>query len=248
MDFTYNGYRKMIYSLREHGYRICTYRNWQCEEQCVILRHDIDNSIEKALQLAEIEKEEDVISTYFVMVTSDFYNVFSKKNEEFLRGILSYGHNIGLHFDEMRYSDIFTPEDANDRIIKEAELLEKVIGEEVKEVSMHRPSKMILDADLKISGGGEKQLTNSYSLLYFKEFKYISDSRRRWREPVDEIISNKLYPKLHVLTHAFWYNDIEKDLRSSVLEFLNSGNRQRYETLLDNIIDLSSIVKMEEIC
>lgn len=247
MNFTYDGYRKMITNLRECGYKIRTYRNWEMEEQCVVLRHDIDNSIEKALRLAEIEKQEGVISTYFVLLTSDFYNVFSKKNKDLLHKIQSYGHNIGLHFDETSHRDITTPDDVVDRIFREAELLGMVLGEEVKEVSMHRPSKMFLDADLRINKE-DREITNSYSQLYFKEFKFISDSRRRWREPVKEIINNKLYNKLHILTHAIWYNDVEKDLRCSVLEFLKNGSQERYITLSDNITDLSSIIKREEIC
>lgn len=107
---------------------------------------------------------------------------------------------------------------------------------------MHRPSKNILGADLEIRG-----IINSYSSLFFENFKYISDSRRRWRENIDEIIDSDKYERLHILTHAFWYNEEEKSLNESVNEFINGANVDRYHTMMTNITDLESIMKEEEL-
>ena len=46
----------MLRKLREHRYIICSYN--VPPPQCVILRHDIDNDINKALKFAELEREE----------------------------------------------------------------------------------------------------------------------------------------------------------------------------------------------
>ena len=242
MDFTYDSYKLLIRKLREHGYAVCSYKNWQQEQRCVILRHDIDNDIEKALDLAIIEQELDVKSTYFVLLTSDFYNVFSARSQELLRKIIDNGHEVGLHFDEVRYPDIKTPDDVLERILNESKILSDVTGESIDVVSMHRPSKMILDANLQIPG-----LINSYSQVYFKDFKYLSDSRRRWREPVEEIVASETYERLHILTHAIWYNNVELNIHDSIYKFVNSGNRQRYLTERENISDLQSIMTEDEI-
>lgn len=79
------------------------------------------------------------------------------------------------------------------------------------------------------------------------DFKYLSDSRRRWREPIDTIIENREYNRIHLLTHAFWYNDEECDLHDSVSRYINDGNKCRFNWLLDNITDLESIMSQEEI-
>lgn len=55
MNFTYNGYSNLLNQLKEHGYTICSYSDWKRHDKCVILRHDIDTSIHKALQLAKLE-------------------------------------------------------------------------------------------------------------------------------------------------------------------------------------------------
>lgn len=242
MQFTYNAYRKLIKSIQENDYQIASYKNWENTPRCVILRHDIDNDIEKALKLAKVEAELGVKSTYFVLVTSDFYNVFSAKSEKMLREIVDLGHDIGLHFDEVRYPEIETPEDAREHILQESKLLSIVIEKTVDIVSMHRPSRMMLDADLEIPG-----MINSYGQVYFKGFKYVSDSRKRWREPVEDIVSDKAYDRLHILTHAIWYNDVDMDIHDSICQFVNAGNLQRYRSEQENITDLQSIMSEDEI-
>ena len=82
MKFTYESYKGMIELLRTNGYEFVGYHDYERDGKCVILRHDIDNSIEKAVALAEIEKALGVRSTYFVLLTTDFYNVASVKSLE----------------------------------------------------------------------------------------------------------------------------------------------------------------------
>ena len=242
MNFTYDAYKRLIQNLSNCNYAIASYKDWENLKRCVILRHDIDNDIEKALELAKVEKELGVRSTYFVLVTSDFYNIFSAKNEKLLHAISNCGHDIGLHFDEVRYPEIKTAEDARDRILEEAKLLSFSVGKPIDVVSMHRPSKMMLEADLEIPG-----MINSYGKVYFKEFKYVSDSRRRWREPVDEIVKAQTYDRLHILTHAIWYNEVEMDIHDSIFSFVNAGNMLRYKTEQGNISDLQSIMAESEV-
>lgn len=63
-------------------------------DKSVIIRHDIDLQIEKAVKMAEIEHDMNVSSTYFVLVSSNFYNIFSKRNEDYLRRICDLGHAV----------------------------------------------------------------------------------------------------------------------------------------------------------
>lgn len=242
MQFTYDSYRNLIALLKKHGYHFADYETWQKYPRCVILRHDIDNDIAKAVELGKIERDLGVCSTFFVLLTSDFYNVFSDSNGKLLKSITDCGHQIGLHFDEVRYPEIKVPEDARDLILREAGLLEKAADVPINCVSMHRPSKMILEADLKIPG-----MINSYGQTFFKEFKYLSDSRRCWREPVEQVIASEKYERLHILTHAIWYNEKGISLHDSIFNFVNAGNRARYTSERENITDLNSIMSEDEV-
>ena len=68
-----------------------------------ILRHDIDFDLVLAEKMATIEYENDIHSTYFILVGCETYNILSSANREILFNILKLGHEIGLHFDPTFY-------------------------------------------------------------------------------------------------------------------------------------------------
>lgn len=107
---------------------------------------------------------------------------------------------------------------------------------------MHRPSKATLEADYDIPG-----IVNSYGKTFFQDFKYLSDSRRRWREPVEDIVRSGEHARLHILTHAFWYHEGDQDLSRTVRDFVRSAGRERYGQMAENITDMESILKEDEI-
>lgn len=241
MKFTYAAYQGLLSLLREQGYEFRSYHNYGPTPRCVILRHDIDTSLHQAVKLAELEAGEGVHSTWFVLLRTDFYNVFSRSGREVLDHIRSLGHEIGLHFDEASYLPALGPDEVVQNIIRECELLSALLETEVSSVSMHRPSKSTLEADFQIPN-----IVNSYGKTFFHDFKHLSDSRRRWREPVLDIIRSGEYDRLHILTHAFWYHEREEDISQTVGDFIRSANRERYAQMMENITDLPSILPKGE--
>ncbi len=235
MNFTYKDYQALIGLLRENGYAFSSYVNYPGKGKCVILRHDIDYSLEQAVKLARIEKDLGVRSTYFVLLSSDFYNPASSSSYRYLHEILDLGHDIGLHFDETAYSyERFGMEYF---IRKEARILSDLIDVNINSFSLHRPNHFSLETEIRIPG-----LINSYGEEFFHGFKYLSDSRRRWREPVEEIIEKGEFEKLHILTHAFWYHEEDLTISETILDFLRSASRERKLTMKDNITDLEQIL------
>ena len=77
MEFTYDAYRSLLELLKQRGYEFASFNNYSIMPMPVILRHDIDNSLVKALEIAKIENECNVKSTYFALLSTDFYNIFS---------------------------------------------------------------------------------------------------------------------------------------------------------------------------
>lgn len=241
MKFTYQDYKTLLQLLKEQDYKVCGYHENRADGRCVILRHDIDMSIEAALKMARLEADHDVQSTYFVLLTSDFYNAASARSRSMLKEIQALGHEIGLHFDETAYADA-GKNAMVDKIIKECGLLSALLEAQVFSVSMHRPSQETLGADLQIPG-----IINSYSKTFFQAFKYLSDSQRHWREPVLDIIRSGQYDRLHILTHAFWYHEQEQSISESIGAFIRSANKERYRQMAENITDMKSILNEEEV-
>lgn len=235
--FTMQWYRNLLNLLKKEGYEFRSYHDYGEFARCVILRHDIDNSLDQAVRMAELETEEGVCSTWFVLLRTDFYNVASRTSLDKLRRIQRYGHELGLHFDEAAYGPALTPEEIPDSILKECTLLSDILGSPVKTVSIHRPSQAALEADYHIPG-----LVNSHGKIFFHDFKYLSDSRRRWREPVEDIIRSKAYDRLHILTHAFWYHEKDQDIARTVDDFIRAASGERCRRMAENITDIAGIL------
>ncbi len=243
MKFTYDAYKNMILRLKEHGYIFSNYFDYRIYDKSVIMRHDVDNDLGKALKLSGIEHEMGVTSTYFVLATSNFYNIFSKKNRDILRFICDMGHSVGLHFDETQYSKV----DENwwqEAVDREIYLLEQCVGREVTSVSMHRPSKDTLNSDWDIRSG---KVVNSYGKEFFENHKYLSDSRRNWKEDVLGIIEKEQYNRLHILVHPFWYNETEETTKDVLATFCKGQIYQCYDELDRNTRNLSELLMKQEL-
>ena len=154
MEFTFNEYKRIIDTLKKQHYSFSGYTDYEQNEKSVILRHDVDVSLRKALEMAEFEHSQGVISTYFILITADFYNAFNKRNRERIEKIKELGMEIGLHFDETIYPlgcDIVSA------VRDEIRIMQKMLGIQIKSVSMHVPSEKTLKADYKfgkLCGGG----------------------------------------------------------------------------------------------
>lgn len=239
MKFTIKEYKKLIDLIKKNQYQICDYVN--SENKCVVLRHDVDFDMEKAVSFSALEKELNIHAMYFVLITSDFYNILSSQNQYYLREIINNGGKIGLHFDETRY-EWNTKEDLQNFIYKEIQILEKIINLPVTMVSMHRPSQKLLKMNIQLKG-----IVNSYSREYFDNYKYVSDSRRLWRENVTDIIQSNMYKKLQILTHPFWYYETEKDTKSSILDFINKQRVRYYIMMKENFTSLEDFLSKDEL-
>lgn len=241
MYFTYDGYLKLINLLKEKNYQFCNYLNCDNYDKPVIFRHDIDYLLKKALEMARLEYKNNIISTFFVLLSTDFYNVFSKKSNKILKEIMGLGHHIGLHFDEKRY-EISGGKELEYWVERESEILAYAIGKEIEVVSMHRPSKWIVESDIQF-----ERIINSYSKKFLSDFKYLSDSRMRWREDVLGIVESEKYNKLHILTHSFWYSHKNETINEKLLGFIDNAKTERYYSLKDNIRDLDEMICKEGI-
>lgn len=236
MEFTYDAYRNLLQLLKQEQYSFRDYHTYEDTQRCVILRHDIDQSPLAALKMAELEAEEGVRATYFLLLRTDFYNPTSKVMLSAVRKIHDLGHEIGLHFDEMAYDGTLTPEETVQKILLEAQMLSSILQLPITTVSMHRPSKNTLEADFQIPG-----MINSYGKTFFHDFKYLSDSRRNWREPVLDIVRSGEYDRLHILTHAFWYHDRELEMAETILNYIEEAKTQRYDCFAENISDIQAL-------
>lgn len=240
MQFTYSSYENLLKLLLRNGYRFSNYHDYNNYKRPVILRHDIDFDLKKAVILAELENLLGVNSTYFVLLTSNFYNILSGESIELINRIRDLGHGIGLHFDETQYGLLNNGVHFGEHVNNELDIMQKALGVTVKCLSMHRPSRFTLENDLKFKG-----VVNSYSKEFFKDFKYISDSRMCWREDIVETITSRMYERLHILTHPFWYSKHEESIKNKLLTFITDAKKERFLSIEDNFYNLQEFIEPE---
>lgn len=241
MEFTYSAYIDLINLLKEKKYIFSNYNDYSEKNKSVIFRHDVDICLERAVKLAKIENNNNIKSTYFILLSTEIYNVFSKESDKMLKEILELGHEIGLHFDELKY-DINNKKELENYVQYEKNILEKALGIKIKTVSMHIPSNWILENDIQF-----KNIKNSYSKKFLKEFKYLSDSMMNWREDVVGIIEKETYDKLHILTHPFWYTEKKSNIKELASVFIENGNLKRYDYMRNIIINIEEIITEGEV-
>lgn len=232
--FTFSGYIDILKSLKDAGYIISSFRNVvACPSPCAIIRHDVDISLGKAVEIAKLEEEESVSATYFVMLSSAFYNIMDKENEAHLKTLIEKGHEIGLHFDISKYSDCDEAR-LEYSILREIDILSMIAGTNITSVSWHIPAKKFLGRDLKFLN--DRHILNAYDPMFFNYFKYLSDSSMHWRDNPYDFIDAEKNPCIQVLMHPIWYSqNIELDAYNIIR---NQLSRKSYEAelYLDTIL------------
>lgn len=155
----------------------------------LLLRHDMDSFTDSALNLAKIEKEEGVNSTFFYLCSSPLYNIHDPKVVDSIREIVSLGHDIGLHYDSsiyLRYSKTIL-----DGLNSEAAYLEEIIGTKIKVISQHDPR--VKEPIL------ESRYIEAYKDLPFD--CYISDARRQWSTGLNNLFTKDTPKAVHMVIH-----------------------------------------------
>lgn len=173
------------------------FRDLNHDSEGFILRHDIDFDLVLAEKMAKIEYENDIHSTYFILVGCETYNILSSANREILFNILKLGHEIGLHFDPTFY-----PNDIEEGFMKEVRLLSDNLGIDVESVSIHRPS---IHGEYPSFEG----FKNAYDTRYFSPDSYLSDSSMNFRDkdPFSFIESISEVRLIQILIHPMHFSD-----------------------------------------
>ena len=239
MDFTHEGYRKLLQSLAAAGYEFVRFPQahdrMAAATPFVVLRHDVDYDLSAAADMAQIEAELGVASTYFVMVRTEFYNVFSQAGSQSVREFLANGHDIGLHFDCAAYPHAADATTLAAACAQETHLLESWFGQPIETVSIHRPQPNVLTGDPAPTA----PLPHTYMDFYTKTLHYVADSRGGWHygDPLNQPAFHQRRP-MQILVHPIWWrthptaplqtlHDYE-DRRAAALERSMAANSTLY--------------------
>ena len=177
VEFTLDRGRSIIERLRESGYSFRAYDD-EIAAGDVLLRHDVDLSPDRAVEMARIERDLGISATYFFLLSTPLYNPFEGRTREAIREIDRLGHDVGLHFSTHQHWSAERPpgeDELADRVHDEQAALATVAPDPVSIVSFHAPPDWVLDRTFA-------GFQSTYEPRFFEAIEYVADSGQRWRE------------------------------------------------------------------
>lgn len=209
-SFNLSHYAEILEAAKTGGYRFTSFGEPPARGD-IYLRHDIDLSLDAALQMAELEAEHGVTTTYLLMTESVFYNLASAEGVGAIARLRELGHVVGLHavYPNLALDDRFDPV-----------------------VSWHNPQAEYMSAS--IPGA-----VNTYAEPYFDPPTYRSDSNQHWRSgcPHEELRGGG-FPWLQILVHPEIWVYEGATMGLTMRSMLNAEKARRLEQLAADGIDL----------
>jgi hypothetical protein len=178
----------------------------------LFLRHDVDLSLDAALEMARVENELGARATYFLMTESRFYNLGSHAGREAIGELRELGHGVGLH--------AVYPNAARD------ERFDPVIA-------WHNPDPEYMSES--VAG-----VVNVMQPPWFAKGHYRSDSNAHWREgcPHDELAAGA-FEWLQLLVHPEIWVYEGSTMREAMESMLDAKRNEWVEALIDDRIDMT---------
>lgn len=224
-EFTLAAHTQLLKELTARGYRFVTYADVRPDQPHVIVRHDVDMDLDRAVMLAEEEARIGVQAHYYVLLRTEMYNIFSKRSNAALRRLMELGHQVGLHFDASLYpQDREILEAAAER---ECEILGSLLGKRVETITFHRPAPQLQGLAGLFAGR-----LHGYDPRFFSDIGYCSDSEGRWRfgHPLKHE-SIQAGRALQLVTHPIWWcalpgEKVENKLQRFLLDVSQTITRE----------------------
>jgi hypothetical protein len=206
--FDLGHYRELLDAAHAGGYRF-SYFDHEPGAGDLLLRHDVDLSLEAALQVAELEAEADAVATYFLMTRSEFYNLDSPSGDAAIERLRALGHRVGLH--------ALWPHVDHDKRFDAV-------------LAWHNPEPEYMSEPVD-------RLTNVMTAPWADVYR--SDSNQHWRQgcPHDELRAGA-FERLQLLTHPEIWAYPGETMRETMLAMLDAERELRLRRLAADRIDL----------
>ena len=242
-DFSLAAYSTMLSAFLQAGYQFRKFvsnATQSSDEPYILLRHDIDFSLDYALAVATLEHNLGIVSTFFVLLHSPIYNALSKRSLEALAAIHQQGHDIALHYD-LGFVGRQVLQDRpalHESIAQELQLLSiacPFICTQV--ISFHRPRRHRLNpSEIQLPAG----ISHTYDSRYTAAIAYFSDSLSRWGNghPLDSETFARRLP-MQLLTHPIWWIEPGQGPEEKIASYLGKQRNWLINALEETTVSLS---------
>lgn len=225
--FSASAYGTLLGDIADLGYRIhpMNQADVPLPSPRMILRHDVDLSLDLAVAMAELEAGRGLTATYFILPHNDYYNPLAPAGRRQLRHLVGLGHEIGLHWDSSLYPA--EPGQLTNHFQRDVALLADIVGQEIVSASQHIPiDSPHFDVTRLIR-------FEAYSGRIARDFTYVSDSAMAWRQQTPLDLARKGVD-IQFLAHPIWWM-MEGDALGTKLANLAAHNARQQARILDDL-------------
>ena len=209
--FDLGHYRELVETAKAGGYRFAFFDATPGPGD-LLLRHDVDLSLEAALAMAELEEELEAPATYFLMTGSEFYNLDAPSGHDAIERLRRLGHRVGLHavYPDAHHDARFDPV-----------------------LAWHNPDPDYMTAPVE-------GFVNVMQPGFFDPERYRSDSNQHWRHGCPhEPLARGEFEWLQLLVHPEIWVYPGETMRETMLAMLDDERGHRLDQLEADRIDLS---------
>jgi len=232
MKFKKKNYIKLLNEISKNDYIFILAKDCKknfVKNNKIILRHDIDFDTSFAVDMAKIEYDNQIKSTYFFLMRDVFYDLYSENTFNDLMKIKQYGHEIGLHINPHNY---LNKKNKLKLLKDDLNYFKKFYKIKLNSISFHQPSVYkFKDLDIKFK-------FSSYNKILMKHFKYFSDSSMKFDyKGLKNFLATK--HNIQLLIHPIWWITSKTTLQEKIKETFIKKKSE----LVNNFIKYDKIVK-----
>ncbi|AXJ01728.1 hypothetical protein CYPRO_2486 [Cyclonatronum proteinivorum] len=185
----------------------------------LILRHDCERDLRKALRMAELEQRLGICATYYIRVHSEYYNLMQAEERQLLRQIADMGHEVSLHYEPQFYHG--EHQSLIEGIERDRAVLRDILGPDAALTTMspHQPTLRTPDFEALARSG----IVDVYTHPRFKDLSYYSDSGMKWREKTLQQAAETevrcqflIHPDFWNTVHTDWFTNLDQRVEACI--------------------------------
>jgi hypothetical protein len=220
-EYSPRAYRQLLAALKDRETHFAGFGGESMTPTSVYLRHDVDFSLEFAVALAEINHDEGVSATFFVLLRSHAYNLASPRSGELLERLNALGQRLGFHYSHGRLAD--EDESLGRRVADDFGITADLVPALEPVWCVHTPSPTLLQRCLELQVPG---LTNAHSAAFLRDVPYYSDANMRYSVPTWLSIASNLDGPAQLLFHPVYWIAAQPGVLANLAVAAASASRE----------------------
>jgi hypothetical protein len=226
-------YLDFLKTAKEKGFAFVCFQDFlgkpSLPPRYIALRHDIDFAPNHSLEMAQLEHDVGIKSTFFVLVDGQFYDPLETEIIRQIRAIHSLGHEIGLHFAVSSSVDVDIAKEVAFRL----KILSAIADTTVRSYSQHDP---VNAGFVRVSlPPDHHECVDVSQVIREHELLYVSDSAMMWRRHTFHSALDE-QRNLCLLAHPHSWLHPQNDYVAMIREFEAiqvKGVTDRYDTFVN---------------